>query len=869
MSSTENAHSDIDLTATDVLQNEILSSLLPAENKQSDTNNEDQQSLTNNPSESIGKSADQTTEPLFTSDFEPNSNGSKIQSETEQKESTITTGNENETETEDLSAKNEEEEQNSKENSNEIDQSSSILRSVDFQHSNSQHESESNVEKNETGQPLRNQLESITEKLESGATTTIVDASSQTDPLPISVSCQTSFPNSEAEIIESTQENRTISESNLKDEDEEINSGKRNSNMEKQAAIFNSRCSQSRKFDRTLSNRNSSLNRSSGMYNKPRKTAHLNKTNTTPPRDKNRHLNFEISQSFSPQLFTSSPRSSATSSGRQNEISKSGLPIISMKGLSSQKKNRSSLSSLLAEPLNSSKSEKPHYSTKNNKLSPIKSNVSSTRSCVIKTKAVPEANKPLLSSKSKKTNNEGQLDQTIDMLTQNLLPDNKSSSKSSSRNSNENNQTPKDTNIQKDDDNDVIVFDGGGTTKELADDMAKVLQPLCVSNSFEEDKNEFDPKIVKKLDSHGNTTEINFTDNESQDSEVSSGHQARELSEIPDLSKITEEEEVQSKTFEEEEELNEEQRKEKMVDDLLNYIFPEPSERASLMSYLRTTQINAFLNEDYQNAERLKIAESILQNPQTRSRSIEDHYASIDDRLSKAEENLNMLEDEYKNKLAQFEEDRAKANVELEKNQQEEIENFENQWDSEKAMLKYQKASPHLLELRFRQKRLALAKEYQYANEIKLQADELQDDETQDAASNASEGLRIAYAQMMEKHQNQKFCFDNKWERHRLELEAKRDEDIQRQQRVIDQLKNKKYEKYDRRARCHIFTDRVYESTPVSPRTKNSLNIYRRDIPISRLKLNSSTIVQRSLHPKKQRQKPFTPGTTKRYGGYC
>ena len=151
---------------------------------------------------------------------------------------------------------------------------------------------------------------------------------------------------------------------------------------------------------------------------------------------------------------------------------------------------------------------------------------------------------------------------------------------------------------------------------------------------------------------------------------------------------------------------------------------------------------------------------------------------------------------------------------------------------------------------------------------MKKIADSIQVVEEDGATLSAESSMKIAFSQLMDRHNGQKAAFDQKMSRNRNFLNAEAESEIERQKLLIQQLEAKRDEKYDARARNDALSEMGFLSEAVSPRTYETFTNYRKDPTASKLRLNSTTIVQ-TLHTKKQTKRPFTPGKTKRYGGYC
>jgi hypothetical protein len=97
--------------------------------------------------------------------------------------------------------------------------------------------------------------------------------------------------------------------------------------------------------------------------------------------------------------------------------------------------------------------------------------------------------------------------------------------------------------------------------------------------------------------------------------------------------------------------------------------------------------------------------------------------------------------------------------------QQDERDQFERDCTSEEFLMKFSKPSTELLQLRRIQKGLAFAHEFEEAKLVKAQGDRIQHDETLAAQARATEHIRLAYAQLLERQKQQLFCTAENGER--------------------------------------------------------------------------------------------------------
>lgn len=179
-------------------------------------------------------------------------------------------------------------------------------------------------------------------------------------------------------------------------------------------------------------------------------------------------------------------------------------------------------------------------------------------------------------------------------------------------------------------------------------------------------------------------------------------------------------------------------------------------------SFLRKELIHATMQEDYSRASELESASVFL------STAFELQASETKKNQSKQflNERFNNIKNAYEQEASEwqkiFEIYREQQQVQQEKLEEmhrKELEEFEQKWSNSESMTKFNKPSSSLLYMRRMQKKLAIAHQFEEALKIKQEADELQNNEADEAQKKAEEAMIIEYDNLIEKHNRTIECF--------------------------------------------------------------------------------------------------------------
>ena len=200
----------------------------------------------------------------------------------------------------------------------------------------------------------------------------------------------------------------------------------------------------------------------------------------------------------------------------------------------------------------------------------------------------------------------------------------------------------------------------------------------------------------------------------------------------------------------------------------------------------------AIAKTDYDFASKCEEAKKLLGNiyeddlNTSRKIHLKENY---DFRLNNLIEQLSKLNKEWDSIFKTFWEEQKQKKYELEnKHKNEQIE-FEQLWDDPNTFLPFNKPSPQLLQLRKIQKKLAMAKSFDQAKIIKIQADELQNKETEEAEKRALENMENSQLILIDKHRKEIECFNEKEKRTEIYLKGEKFKEVHPLEMQIQQLK--------------------------------------------------------------------------------
>lgn len=214
---------------------------------------------------------------------------------------------------------------------------------------------------------------------------------------------------------------------------------------------------------------------------------------------------------------------------------------------------------------------------------------------------------------------------------------------------------------------------------------------------------------------------------------------------------------------------------------------PAPEQRQMLFDYAKERSIQLLLAEEYDQVAEIDIAIWLLQQSLLEQDNGEE-TRTLKQRLEGTKQKDAEIKDRWNGQIAEFKERANQKIIELEEIQQRERDQFEEEWSKPEALVPYSKPSPQLLQMRTIQKTLALTKDYSGAKQLKQKCEEMKKDESIEGSKRATDAMRAAYNQLLERQQKQMQCFIEH-SHARIELmEKQRDDELQSNENLKKQL---------------------------------------------------------------------------------
>lgn len=306
-------------------------------------------------------------------------------------------------------------------------------------------------------------------------------------------------------------------------------------------------------------------------------------------------------------------------------------------------------------------------------------------------------------------------------------------------------------------------------------------------------------------------------------------------------------------------ELREEESDRTEVESALIMLLEEreiPEERLipPVLDVLRTESVNAIVNEEYDYAEQLENATNYLrehwemQSNANRAYEIERAVAR---KVQRVKGQLQAEYDAWDRVLHDFKIEQEKQRQIMLEDHVREQEEYEEKWRDPSMMMPFSKPSAQLMELRRTQKRMALAKRFNEAKQIKERADQMQIAEGLAAEKRVMVAIQAGYDALIEKQKREVECFDEHERRTiaYIELERRKaTEPIERQIQALEVTHRQESEKSATMKHRKTIVWRVDESkrSPMrtavgTPRSRQLLE-YKRSRDQPRLNLNTLTL---------------------------
>ena len=190
--------------------------------------------------------------------------------------------------------------------------------------------------------------------------------------------------------------------------------------------------------------------------------------------------------------------------------------------------------------------------------------------------------------------------------------------------------------------------------------------------------------------------------------------------------------------------------------------------RNAVLDYLRRQGVQHIIAEEYDAARKIDLlVDELIQaaNKDAGGFKNEEETKNLETRFEKAQHRKTSSSQMYEERLAQLQAQEQQKIDKLLEYQEFERKQFEEDCQKPEFLQKFSKPSPQLLQVRKRQKTLALAHEFDQAKAMKSEGERLQREETLKGQERAMERIRALYEQLLTKQQRQLWCAQTNAER--------------------------------------------------------------------------------------------------------
>ena len=286
----------------------------------------------------------------------------------------------------------------------------------------------------------------------------------------------------------------------------------------------------------------------------------------------------------------------------------------------------------------------------------------------------------------------------------------------------------------------------------------------------------------------------------------------------------------------------------------------DPQIKPFALQYLNRQRVNFLISSDYKDAKRMdEIINSIKNYDKEEAEAVardmqEDIFYG---RKMELQEQYDIVNSLWEEKIERQKKEYETQMSNLKNRQLNEVQQFRDKWSNPEFIESKCKASPTLLNLRYKETKLALLREYEIAEQLRQQANAQQQIEEEELKANLENEMRIEFTRMKERHKKEE------------------ESAIEHQQKTINILEMQKekaltyYKTSDKPSILSRTTIQTLSSNPsttaTTPRTSSSLQSLREG---RKIKLNVQpmsdcdfekleAMIEKQNQPKKlKRKKP-------------
>ena len=180
--------------------------------------------------------------------------------------------------------------------------------------------------------------------------------------------------------------------------------------------------------------------------------------------------------------------------------------------------------------------------------------------------------------------------------------------------------------------------------------------------------------------------------------------------------------------------------------------------RRSLFQHISRRRAECIEAQNYDEGEKLMLAQDMLRKAITKAMiASESEYSqiSIATRLREVKEMYQQKKEECDSKMKNLNRDLDDKEKQIKRQHKRELDEFSEFWMDPSSFHEFNKPSGFLLELRTKEKNLALLGDFTAAKDMKKRAEAQEKLETSRAQARAKQGMQVAYDQLVRKHQRE------------------------------------------------------------------------------------------------------------------
>lgn len=216
---------------------------------------------------------------------------------------------------------------------------------------------------------------------------------------------------------------------------------------------------------------------------------------------------------------------------------------------------------------------------------------------------------------------------------------------------------------------------------------------------------------------------------------------------------------------------------------------PELMMQQPLRDYINKLELIATQNSKYEEAARLEQAMELLNELSF----YDDTETILSQKRKDAEEKLQNTKErhaeaaeKWETKISTYKKEQELVLKDIEAQHEQELAEFERNWNDPSFLAAYNKPSPRLLQLRHVEQSLAIAKLFERAAQVRKQADQLQKEETAVAREKAMTAMRLTFEALDQKQQRDIECHLQHTKRNIEYMEKERDKELNPMKMIIE-----------------------------------------------------------------------------------